>query len=154
MLRFANNLNVELLDNRKVPTDNEPHTSYEPFGRYLIITNGFDGPVKFRGQSSGGNPSDYVYDLGWRSTPGTPTVRTPGPNNSSLTPKTFLESTDTYISNSGFTQYFEDPSYRGLGTQTDEAVNRYIYKVTFVNETVLKVPYHQKVMKPNGKVPT
>ena len=140
MLRFANNLNVELLDNRKVPTDNEPHTSYEPFGRYVIITNGFDGPVKFRGQQSGGNPADYVYDLGWRTSPGTPSVRIPGPTNSSLFPKTFLESTDTYVSNSGFTQYFEDPSYRGLGTATDEAENRYIYKVTFVNENGSESP--------------
>lgn len=140
LLRFANNLNVELLDNRKVPTDNEPHTSYEPFGRYLIITNGFDGPVKFRGQQSGGNPADYVYDLGWRTSPGTPTVRTPGPNSSSTTPYTFLEATDNYVSNSSFTQYFEDPTYRGLGTATNEADNRYSYKVTFVNENGSESP--------------
>jgi hypothetical protein len=46
---------------RKIPTLNEPVTDYEPFGRYLIIVNGHDKPMKFDG--------DRALPLGWETVP-------------------------------------------------------------------------------------
>ena len=46
----ANNQVAQVLDsNRHIPTRNEAHTNYTPYGRYCIITNGVDGALKYRG---------------------------------------------------------------------------------------------------------
>ena len=46
-----------LATNRTIPTPNAPRTSYEQFGKYVVITNGIDNPVKWRG-------TDRLFPLG------------------------------------------------------------------------------------------
>jgi hypothetical protein len=136
-LNLSSNLFVELEDNRLVPTPDQPHTSYEPFGRYVIITNGNDGPIKFRGQPR----ADAIQDLGWRSAPGTPNVRTVGAPDS--TPQTFLDSTDSFFNDEVAEDEQAQTDYRGLGTATADQVNRYSYKVSFLNEAGSESPLSQ-----------
>ena len=54
---------------RRIPTLNEPVTDYEPFGRYLIIVNGHDKPLKFDGEKE----NNEVRPLGWDTVPAPPT---------------------------------------------------------------------------------
>ena len=56
-----------LATNRTIPTPNGVRTSYEAFGKYVVITNGIDSPVKWRGTTR-------LFPLGWAESPGTPTV--------------------------------------------------------------------------------
>ena len=131
-LNPANKTFVELQDNRLVPSPGQPHTSYEPFGRYVIITNGYDGPVKFRGLVR----AEALQELGWRSQPGAPTVRNPGDYEGD----NYLESTDSFTSAQVGLTAMADTNYRGLGSSTDGAQNRYSYKVSFVNEAGSESP--------------
>ena len=61
---------VTLETNRTVPNPTRERTSYEPFGRYVIITNGIDNPLKFRGD-------DRTFPLGWPSLPNPPVMSSP-----------------------------------------------------------------------------
>lgn len=57
---------VEIDTGRSIPLLNEPATSYAPAGRFLVITNGYDQPIKFDG--------DQTTELGWTRIPNPPTV--------------------------------------------------------------------------------
>ena len=46
----ANQVAQTLEDDRHIPNIQEAHTNYTPFGRYVVITNGIDGPLKYRGR--------------------------------------------------------------------------------------------------------
>jgi len=136
-LNLSSGLFVELQDERLVPTPDQPHTSYEPFGRYVIITNGNDGPIKFRGQPR----ADAIQDLGWRQAPGTPVIRPVGDPDSS--PQTFLDSTDSFFNDEVAEDEQAQTDYRGLGSDTANDVNRYSYKVSFLNEAGSESPLSQ-----------
>lgn len=115
--------NIDL--SRSIPTRNEPMTQYEPFGRYLIIVNGHDLPMKFDG--------DHVTPLGWVRTPSPPSPWTPDPTNAGGTnSQNFAFWEDT-------TSPFDVESY-GLGDTTSDAVNRYKWKVSFVSESGSESP--------------
>ena len=53
---------------RRIPTLNEPVTDYEPFGRYLIIVNGHDKPLKWDGEKG----NNEVRPIGWETIPAPP----------------------------------------------------------------------------------
>lgn len=131
----AENL-ITLKTGRQKPTPTQPHTSYEPFGRYCIITNGLDGPLKFRGSRN----TNRIYDLGWRQIPGTPVVRTIGDPDD--VPQTFLDSTDSMFSNQIWTAKSE--TYRGVTSETANEKTRHKYKVSFVNEAGSESPLSQE----------
>ena len=122
-----------LLQNRKTPTDTESSTSFSPYGRYLIITNGFDGPVKYRGSRGG---TDRIFDLGWRSIPGTPTIRSIGQPDAN--PLTFIDATSVIIND----QHWKptDSYFQGVTSGTASEKSRYSYKVSFVNEAGSESP--------------
>ena len=129
----------QIQDGRKIPTGTEPHTSYEPYGRYVIITNGLDGPIKYRGTGGGTPRGDRLFDLGWRQLPGTPEVRGVGQPDS--TPITFLDAADNNFN----AQIWEgnDATYRGVTSSTASETSRYTYKVSFVNEAGSESPLSQ-----------
>lgn len=127
---------VELKDSRFIKSPGQPHTSYEPFGRYVIITNGIDGPLKFRGSFNG----DRMYDLGWRQQPGTPIVSNVGDPDD--VPITFLDATDTTFNSQVWAGV--DATFKGISGEADGDVTRHKYKVSFVNEAGSESPLSQE----------
>ena len=109
---------------RNLPTKNEPMTQYEPFGRYLIIVNGHDLPMKFDG--------DNVTPLGWIKTPNPPSPWTPTVAAANAGEQNFALWWDP-------TFPFDIESY-GLGDIASNAVNRYKWKVSFVSESGSESP--------------
>tara|TARA_R110000744_G_scaffold94575_3_gene182678 strand:- start:1521 stop:3653 length:2133 start_codon:yes stop_codon:yes gene_type:complete len=126
---------ITLKTDRQTPSPTQPHTSYEPYGRYCIITNGLDGPLKFKGSTQ----SSALYDLGWRQQPGTPTVRSVGQPDGQ--PITFLDATDATFNDQIWKG--SDTTFRGVSSGTATEVVRYRYKVSFVNEAGSESPLSQ-----------
>ena len=68
-----------LQSGRHIPAPNEAPTSYTPVGRWLLILNGTDRPMKWKGWplelktgALGANTSLNLFDLGWYITPSPP----------------------------------------------------------------------------------
>ena len=129
----------QIASGRNIPTPTQPHTSYEPYGRYVIISNGIDGPIKFRGQGGGKPSSEMLTDLGWRQLPGSPRVRAVGDPDEQ--PVTFLDASNTLINNQIWDP--EDSTYQGITSTTASEVSSYSYKVSFVNEAGSESPLSQ-----------
>ena len=116
--------NIDL--SRSIPTQNEPMTQYEPFGRYLIIVNGHDFPMKFDGENT--------TPLGWIRAPHPPTPWSPAvvldaePNT-----QLFMLFNDYY-------NLIPDVNVIGLGIKTASTENAYSWKVSFVSETGSESP--------------
>ncbi|QDP52858.1 MAG: hypothetical protein Tp1111DCM603221_37 [Prokaryotic dsDNA virus sp.] len=129
---------VEVDEFRRIPTLNEPVTDYEPFGRYLIIVNGHDKPLKFDGEKD----VDNVLPLGWDGIPGAVTPWRPDPANSGkgqtqcygITHETDPNNTQNAGVPLGFIETV------GLGSLTANAKNSYKWKVSFVSETGSESP--------------
>ena len=109
---------------RNLPTANEPMTQYEPFGRYLVIVNGHDLPMKFDGEN--------VTPLGWIKTPNPPSPWTPTVVAAGAGEQNFALWGDQ-------TSPFDLESY-GLGDTASLAVNRYKWKVSFISESGSESP--------------
>lgn len=122
-----------LLTGRYIPTQTDPPTSYNSYGRYLIISNGLDGPVKYRASRGG---ADRIYDLGWRGIPGTPVARTIG--NPDSVPRTFLDAAANLINDQIWTP--TDASFQGVTGAAADDLTRVSYKVSFVNEAGSESP--------------
>lgn len=123
---------VELASNRTIPTPDAIKTSYEPFGRYVVITNGIDEPVKFRG-------NDVLYPLGWTERPGAPQVRSaaqvPVAGNRSS-----FEASDDFVGHSDNIFQGNDSTFEGISSDTDGETVKYFYKVSFINENGSESP--------------
>ena len=120
---------------RNVPTNSELPTQYVPFGKFTIILNGQDQPVKFDGwpidRSSFSN-TPLSTPLGFEFRPPAPTpwevdplyTSTPSGNNVSI----------WFNRNSGF----------GLGipksSSGNTASNKFYYKISFVSDTGSESP--------------
>lgn len=126
---------IQLKTGRQIPSPTQPHTSYAPFGKYCIITNGLDGPLKYRGSTSG----DRLFDLGWRQRPGTPTVTSIADPDE--VPVTFLDATSIIVSDNVWEG--NDQTFIGITPATKDDVCRYRYIVTWVNESGSESPISQ-----------
>lgn len=120
---------------RRIPTLNEPVTDYEPFGRYLIIVNGHDKPLKFDGEKE----NNEVRPLGWDTVPAPPT-----PWGTDKSDSGGGGSTQNFIIQAevggkqqvpvGFSQII------GLGYTDDNAKNAYRWRVSWVSESGSESP--------------
>tara|TARA_R110002012_G_scaffold27653_1_gene88220 strand:+ start:2284 stop:4413 length:2130 start_codon:yes stop_codon:yes gene_type:complete len=122
---------VDISVGRSIPLLNEPATSYAPAGRFLVMTNGYDNPIKFDG--------DQVTDLGWTRIPNPPTVwgvdaANAGGAQLTYMPFTGFVSTGNNSELTGMTQFY------GLGDNTAGDVNAFKWKVTWVNEAGSESP--------------
>lgn len=123
-----------LSTDRHIPAANECHTSYNPFGKYCVITNGIDGALKYRG-------GNRVFPLGWDYRPQSPDATRP--LNLTTNPQTYVESTNNFqMGNNeiGGTTNFDTQSFQGVGSETKDDTNKYYYKVSFVNEAGSESP--------------
>ena len=123
--------------NRTIPAANEGGSSYSPFGKYLIITNGNDGPIKWRGQKN------RTYKLGWHNRPaapsGVPPLNVPGDGR----PFNFVGGTAYFQLGQdeiGFIDKYMDNSFWGLGSIIIAEENSYFWRVSFVNENGSESP--------------
>lgn len=127
---------VDLDVGRSIPLSNEPSTTYSPMGRFLVITNGYDEPIKFDG--------DRVTPLGWTRIPSPPKPLGVDATNSGTSNQTnmpFFDGSTTMYgdlwSTSSLVPMF---GYYGLGESTAGSVNAYKWKVTWVNEAGSESP--------------
>jgi hypothetical protein len=113
---------------RTIPKSSDPGTQFIPHGRDLVIINGSDQPLRFRGNK-------YVVPFGFQQRPAPPDVFPPDPDyyNTGTTPR-----------NEAGTVSARLDAPRGLG-KSDAATdgteqNRYQWRVTFVTETGSESP--------------
>ena len=135
---------------RRVPTLDEPVTDFEPFGRYLIIVNGHDKPLKFDGEKG----NNQVSTVGWESIPGTVSPWTPDINPLSGAIGGLGKGQVQYYGISPVDPFDGGPSFNsqnagapigfqntyGLGFKTINAKNNYKWRVSFVSETGSESP--------------
>jgi hypothetical protein len=126
---------VDVDEFRRIPTLNESVTDYEPFGRYLIIVNGHDKPLKFDGDKEG----DNVRPLGWDTIPGSPTPWRTSPNGAGDgNSQSFIFVGPIGPASiplpDGFAQVL------GLGYNDNNAKNSYKWRVSWVSETGSESP--------------
>jgi hypothetical protein len=120
---------------RRIPTLNEPVTDYEPFGRYLIIVNGHDKPLKFDGEKE----NNQVHTLGWETIPAPPTPWGVDKNDTtgSGSRQNFIIQAEVGAKQAvpvGFSQII------GLGYTEDNAKNAYRWRVSWVSESGSESP--------------
>jgi len=122
----------QLSADRTIPTPNAPRTSYEQFGRYVVITNGIDKPCKWRGTTR-------LFPLGWAEAPGTPTAE--AARDATVEGDiTALEASDDYVGSGNNIFQGDDSFFEGVSTGTDDEEVRYLYRVSFVNENGSESP--------------
>lgn len=123
-------MRIQTVESGRVsPALGEAVTSYTPFGRFLIIVNGYDRPTKaamwpvwiMPGSTQQSLP---LYDLGWRQAPMPPTVW--GVDNN---PATISGNQDVGIWAGSSSDEI------GLGSTTASDTNTYRYKQSFVNNS-------------------
>ena len=140
----ANQVSQTLLTDRHVPTIQEAHTNYTPYGRYVIITNGIDGPIKYRG-------GDRTYPLGWDRRPGSPDVVTPDNFDQDIRPLNYVEATSNFELGQSEIEggsIFKSQFFEGVGFTTgSDGTNEYRYRVSFLNEAGSESPLSEPTQK-------
>ena len=137
-----------LQSGRHIPAPNEAPTSYTPVGRWLLILNGTDRPMKWKGWplelktgALGANTSLNLFDLGWYITPSPPQpwktggyTASPNPIPGKWCP---IGSIDTTVG--AIADWFDLEKNTGAialnfaGSGEDDKTNKYRYKISFVN---------------------
>ena len=140
----ANQVCQTLLSDRHIPTIQEAHTNYTPYGRYVIITNGIDGPIKYRG-------GDRTYPLGWDRRPGRLDVVTPDNFDQDIRPLNYVEATSNFELGQNEIEgasTFKSQFFEGVGFVTgSDGTNEYRYKVSFLNEAGSESPISEATQK-------
>jgi len=128
---------------RVIPAPSEPVTTYTPFGRFLIVTNGHDRPIKYSAWPvwmSGGSPiSVPSYTLGWSEIPPQPTVW-------GVETQVNFGSSGQHVGmwtentlDAGIPAR-DDIQEAGLGSASVDVENTYKYKVSWVNNAGAESP--------------
>ena len=132
-LSVAEESAVTIESGRATPTFDQPPTDYEPFGRWLIIVNGQDKPIKFD------SVTGSVTSLGWNDIPSAPD---PWPQDEigDQSPGTTNGIVLDYLDGNLGDPTAATTRVAGLGSTTAAAVNSFRWKVSFVNETGSESP--------------
>ena len=126
---------TSLQSGRNVPTNNELPTQYVPYGKFTIIINGQDEPLKFDGwpidRSSFANTPLFT-PLGFEQRPEAPSVWQVEPNESAAQ------------DGESVSIWFQRTAGRGLGLPVASGAtnkeNRFKFKVSFISETGSESP--------------
>lgn len=136
---------ITLNSGRHIPTFQEAGTTYAPFGNFIIITNGYDNPIKWSGYSN------FTTDFGFSVIPSPPQPIGVSDENivgsgSGATPVTFYEWATIWGENENFINVpFNYDAKVGLGdirgTDSSSVIqNGFAYKVSFISETNSESP--------------
>ena len=135
---------VILDTDRNLPKADDPGTQLTPFGRFALIQNGYDRPIKFWGRS-------YVSEFGWSQAPNAPILV--GVNPSQIDEPNLLEARQGawFISNlnrdppegggnSDARKIWPFDSTVGFGPEESGKSGHYRYKVSFISDTGSESP--------------
>lgn len=123
---WGNTFRAESLGNTySVPTLSGTASHYTEFGRFLIITNGTNTPIKYVGwPSKATSPSIPQYPLGWPFAPAAPNAW-----DVDTSPDTLGEAGELFGMMNTATAFTKE---QGLGSTTSGDKNKYRWRVTFV----------------------
>tara|TARA_R100000655_G_scaffold1491_1_gene5684 strand:- start:836 stop:2980 length:2145 start_codon:yes stop_codon:yes gene_type:complete len=131
--------------NRTIPAANEAPTQYTTYGKWLIVSNGYDKSFKYSAWPIHRAPitfTPYVYDLGWNTVPSAP-----NPWDVAL----LLASLNITGQAVSIAFPFQGSEYRtyngeGLGTNTTATsdTNKYKYRVSFINNAGAESPLSEE----------
>ena len=123
---------------RKPPAPSDYLTTYEPFGNYVVITNGNNSIIKYRGGTR-------LMPVGWSEAPGPVSPRNPASDPSNLLGGYFLYSSEDFIkrNSGGLAVEPTSENWPGVGFKTALHVNEFFYKVSFINENGSESPISQ-----------
>lgn len=126
---------------RNVPNTSEVGTQYCQFGRFILYCNGYDRPSKSNLWPCTGYTANYLieYPLGFDSFPPTPYVWGVETNLTAGAVAGDNASIWFYHDPSG-TITHNDFKDKGMGILTDDALNKYRYKITFVSSSGSESP--------------
>jgi len=114
---------VELDTGRNLPKADDPGTQITPFGRFALIQNGYDRPIKFWGRAK-------TTPFGWSQNPSAPIVR--DVNNKQIYDPDKLQSTEG--------SYWTQAASVGVGNSDLNDKNLFRYKVSLVSDTGSESP--------------
>ena len=123
---------------RKPPAVGDYLTTYEPHGNYVVIANGNNSIVKYRGKNK-------LFPVGWPEAPGPVSPRNPASDPSARKGGYFYFSSEDYMSPEvaglGSPQ---SENWPGVGSKDKDHVNEYFYKVSYINENGSESPISQQ----------
>ena len=140
---------VTLDRDRNIPKADDPGTQITPFGRFALLQNGYDRPIKFWGR-------DYVSEFGWSQVPSAPSIVDVNPLQIDDPKKLRPRQGAWWISNQnrdapiggGATQartiWPYDDSV-GFGPEAGGKKALYRYKVSFISDTGSESPLSDSV---------
>ena len=117
---------------RTEPALNEAPTQYVPYGRWMIILNGYDRPIKYAAWPFYRNAMTYVpfkYDLGWHTIPDAPNPWG-------------IETSSSAATSIGqnVCVFFGPEDDAGLGIPTDAKENKYKWRMSYINNAGSESP--------------
>jgi hypothetical protein len=129
----------QVIGGRAPPSPSDYLTSYEPFGNYVVIANGNNSIIKYRGGSR-------LMPVGWSEAPGPVSPRNPASDPSNLLGGYFLFGSEDYIKRNagGLPVKVESENWPGVGFKTKDHINEFFYKVSFINENGSESPVSQQ----------
>jgi hypothetical protein len=131
-LQGSNNGSLTTLKTaRTVPGSGEPGSFYNVFSRYVVITNGLDSPLKYRGYTE-------IQNLGWDRKPNPPSVAALAPNPNSNAQRLQSQpatSTLNTVATTLFPTSYGNGDTQGLGSTTAAQFNKFKWKIALVNES-------------------
>lgn len=120
---------------RQLPAPNQPATTYVPFGRQLVMLNGYDMPARWDGRLKGS--SVELQPLGWHIQPSPPRPWKIDADGS----EDALEQSLLVLPDYAATGTAGVPTRNaGLGSEVADVVNAYRWKVSWINETGSESP--------------
>tara|TARA_R110002020_G_scaffold112738_1_gene259293 strand:- start:6998 stop:9091 length:2094 start_codon:yes stop_codon:yes gene_type:complete len=130
-----------IASNRTKPATNEAPSQYSTYGKWLIISNGYDKAFKYPGWPMHQNAITYVpqiYDLGWNTIPTAPI-------------SWGIQTIPTLSASNGQNVciFFPIDSDEGLGTATitsgsDGDINKYKYRISYINNAGAESPLSEE----------
>lgn len=119
-----------LQPDRQKPAPNQSATTYIPFGRQIVLLNGYDMPARWDGRLKGTGVE--LQPLGWHRQPNPPR---PWPVDTVGSEGSFEQSLMIISNLPG-----DEVRNAGLGNSTADAINAYKWKVSWLNETGSESP--------------
>lgn len=128
----AGSRTVSLGTGRNIPKADDPGTQLAPYGRFALILNGHNAPMKFWGR-------ELTEQFSWRSPPSRPYVLTPQPDAADTTTTSYIDAEHSCIAVS-------KNSYYGVGSSANGSVNTFSWRVAFLSKTGSMSPVSEEVV--------
>tara|TARA_R110000868_G_scaffold132412_1_gene343466 strand:+ start:487 stop:2667 length:2181 start_codon:yes stop_codon:yes gene_type:complete len=123
---------VSLGASRHIPKADDPGTQLAPYGRFALILNGNDEPIKFWGR-------ELTEQFSWRGLPARPYALTPQPSAADTTVTNYIDAENSCIA-------VNKNSYYGVGSSSSGSVNTYSYRVAFLSKTGSMSPMSEEAV--------